>query len=154
MKKIVSIIRLTCMVLYLAACGKVEITMQEIYDAVTRAGITAPIVPSMLSDEFQLSELKIAHMQGDSSIYISLRSGNNEIQLTAIAHSEQSMLQHEKKAESISVWNIADIDHYVISNNKTLIVTWVTENIECTITTDCPEEDVYRLICSIYTSED
>ena len=33
MKKIVSLILLTCMVLSLAACGKVEITMQEIYDA-------------------------------------------------------------------------------------------------------------------------
>ena len=33
MKKIVAFILLTCMVLTLAACGKVEITMQEIYDA-------------------------------------------------------------------------------------------------------------------------
>ena len=33
MKKIVSLILLMCMVLSLAACGKVEITMQEIYDA-------------------------------------------------------------------------------------------------------------------------
>ena len=33
MKKIISFILLLCMVLSLAACGKVEITMQEIYDA-------------------------------------------------------------------------------------------------------------------------
>ncbi len=33
MKKIVAFILLLCMVLTLAACGKVEITMQEIYDA-------------------------------------------------------------------------------------------------------------------------
>jgi hypothetical protein len=73
----------------------------------------------------------------------------------AIAHSQQSMLQHEKKAENITVWNIANIDHYVIFNNQTLIVTWVTENIECSISADCPEEDVYKLIYSIYyLSED
>ena len=64
------------------------------------------------------------------------------------------MLQHEKKAESVAVWNLAGVDHYVISNNNTWIITWVINNIECTITTDCPEEDVYRLIKSIYTSED
>ena len=34
MKKIISLTLLLCMVLTLAACGKVEITMQEIYDAV------------------------------------------------------------------------------------------------------------------------
>ena len=33
MKKIIAFILLTCMALTLAACGKVEITMQEIYDA-------------------------------------------------------------------------------------------------------------------------
>ena len=34
MKKIIALILLLCMILTLAACGKVEITMQEIYDAV------------------------------------------------------------------------------------------------------------------------
>ena len=33
MKKVIALILLLCMVLTLAACGKVEITMQEIYDA-------------------------------------------------------------------------------------------------------------------------
>ena len=33
MKRIVTFILLTCMVMTLAACGKVEITMQEVYDA-------------------------------------------------------------------------------------------------------------------------
>ena len=93
-------------------------------------------------------------MEEDISINSRLVSDRYKIIFTAITHSDQSMFQHEKKAESIAVWNIADIDHYVISNNKTLIVTWVIENIECSITTDCPEEDVYRLIKSIYTSED
>ena len=128
--------------------------LQEIYDAVTEAGITVSIVPSKLSDEFKLEELQMLQLKEDISIHACLLSDHNRIIFTAITHSEQSMLQHEKKAESISVWNIAGIDHYVISNNNTFIITWITDNVECTITTDCPEEDVYKLICSIYTSED
>ena len=128
--------------------------LQEIHDAVTEAGITVPIVPSQLSDEFILEELKVSQLEEDTSLFARLESDRKEILFTAITHSEQAMLQHEKKAESIAVWDIADIDHYVIYNTDTFIITWVTDNIECTITTDCPEEDVYRLICSIYTSED
>lgn len=128
--------------------------LQEIYDAVTEAGIIAPIVPSKLSDDFILLELKMLPMQGDTSIYASFISDSNKILFTAIAHSQQPMLQYEKTPESITVWNIAGIDHYVLSNTDTFIITWVTDNIECTITTDCPEEDVYILINSIYTSED
>lgn len=128
--------------------------LQEIHDAVTEAGITVPIVPSQLSDEFILEELKVSQLEEDISIHSRLASDQNKIIFTAITHSEQAVLQHEKKEENIVVWNIADIDHYVIFNNNTLIITWVTENIECSITTDCPEEDVYSLIYSIYTSEE
>ena len=128
--------------------------LQEIHDAVTEAGITVPIVPSQLSDEFKLDELQILQLEEDTSIYACLTSEHNQVVLTAITHSTQSMFQHEKKEANIVVWNIADIDHYVIFNNQTLIVTWVTENIECSIAADCPEEDVYCLIYSIYTSED
>ena len=128
--------------------------LQEIHDAVTEAEITVPIVPSKLSGEFELFELEVKQFQGDIFIHSRLASDHNEILFTTITYSEQTMLQHEKKAENITVWNIADIDHYVISNNNTWIITWITENIECTITTDCLEEDVYRLIYSIYTSED
>lgn len=128
--------------------------LQEIYDAVTEAGITTPIVPSTLSDEFKLTELEVSQLEDDISIYSRLTSDRNKILFMAITHKEQAMLQYEKKDESIAVWNIAGIEHYVISNNAMLVVTWVTDKIECTITTDCPEEDVYRLIYSIYTSED
>ena len=127
--------------------------LQEIHDAVTEAGITVPIVPSKLSDEFILNELQILQLEADTSVYACLASDHNQIVFTAITHSDQSMLQHEKRAENISIWNIADIDHYVISNTDSFIVTWMIDNIECAITTDCPEEDVYRLIKSIYTSE-
>lgn len=128
--------------------------LQEIYHAVTEAGVTVPIVPRKLSGEFELVELKTKQLQGDVSIHARLTSNRNKILFMAIVHSQHSMLQHEKMAKNIAVWNTAGIDHYVISNNNTWIITWVTDNIECTITTDCPEEDVYRLINSIYTSED
>ena len=128
--------------------------LQQIYNEVVEAGITTPIVPSKLSIEFQLAELKLIPMQDDVSILSCLTSDHHQIVFTAITHSTQSLFQHEKKAENIAVWNIAGIEHYVISNTDMLIITWITDNIECTITTDCPEEDVYRLICSIYTSED
>ena len=128
--------------------------LQEIHDAVTAAGITVPIVPSQLSDEFNLDELQIFQLEDDTFIHACLMSEHNQVVFTATTHSDQSMLQHEKKGENIVVWNIADIDHYVIFNSTMWIITWITENIECSITTDCPEEDAYQLICSIYTSED
>ena len=128
--------------------------LQQIYDAVAEAGVTVPIVPQKLSDSFQLTEHYLFQLQEDISIHSRFISDYNEIIFSTITHSQQSMLQHEKTPDNVTVWNIAGIDHYVLSNTDTYIITWVTGNTECTITTDCPEEDVYRLIKSIYTSED
>ena len=127
--------------------------LQKIYDAVTEVGITTPIVPSKVPSEFELLELEVTQFQNDSFLYSRLASSRNEIQFTAVTHHDQTMFQHEKMSSSIAVWNISGIDHYVMSNTDTWIITWVTDSVECTVTTDCPEEDVYKLICSIYTSE-
>jgi NTP pyrophosphatase (non-canonical NTP hydrolase) len=85
--------------------------LQKIYDAITEAGITEQIVPSSLSDEFKLSELKITQLQGDISVHTRLRSDSNEILFTAIAHSEQAMLQHEKMQEILqkTAYNANDL---------------------------------------------
>jgi len=127
--------------------------LQEVYDTVTGLGVTQQIVPQKLSKEFELSELKVFQMLDDTSIYACLIGADKEILFTIIVHSEQAMFQHEKTPEHVPVWDLAGVEHYVISNTKELIVTWVVDNIECSVTTDCPEEDVYDFIKSIYTSE-
>lgn len=127
--------------------------LQEIYNTVTELGITEPIVPRELSTEFELTELKVLQMFDDTSIHCRFANKKYRILFTIIIHSKQAMFQHEKAAENASVWELAGAEHYVVSNTKELIVTWVANNIECTITTDCPKEDIYDFIKSIYTSE-
>lgn len=127
--------------------------LQQIYDTVTELGITEQIVPRKLSKEIELTELKTVQMLGDTTLHARLSSKKNELLFSVIVHSEQAMLQHEKTAENVSVWDLVGIEHYVISNTEELIITWVIDKIECTVITDCPEEDVYDFIKSIYTLE-
>lgn len=128
--------------------------LQQIYDAVTELGITQQIVPQKLSKEFELTEIKTLHFLGDTTIYAHLASNNHEYAFSAVVHSDQPMYHHEKTEDNISVWELVGTEHYVISNTEDLTVTWVVGNIECTVITDCPIEDTYVLIKSIYTSED
>ena len=127
--------------------------LQEIYDTVTELGITQQIVPQELSEEYELTELKAVQMFDDTFIHACLTDQHNNILFNVIVHSNQATLQCEKTAENISVWDLSGVEHYVISNTEDTTVTWVTNNIECTIAADCPEEDVYDFIKSIYTSE-
>lgn len=129
--------------------------LQEIYDTVTELGITQQIVPSQLSRDFELTELKVAPMFDDISIHTRLVNSDTEqrILLSYVIHGNQTTLQHEKTEDTVTVWELAENEHYVIANTNELTVTWVAGNVECTVTTNCPEKDVYALIKSVYTSE-
>lgn len=127
--------------------------LQQIYDTVTELGVTLPVVPQKLSNEYQLTQLKTLPFAEEISIYARLKNENNEILLAVIVHKDTVMLQHEKNATNIRIWDLDGVEHYVIPNKNEWIATWVIDNIECSITTDCPEEDIYELIKSIYTLE-
>ena len=65
MKKIVAFILLLCMVLSLAACGKVEITMQEIYDAVQTEALLKNHQSVYIRDELDGEILNVKYLTKD-----------------------------------------------------------------------------------------
>ena len=127
--------------------------LQQIYDAVADLGVTVPIVPTQLPLEYNLTDIKSIQLYEDCSMHACLVSGDNRITLTFAVHSKKETLQFEKDIKSVNVWDFSGVEHSVISNSGEYIVTWVTDCVECTIVADCIEDDVYKLIKSIYTSE-
>ena len=91
--------------------------LQQIYDTVTELGITEQIVPRKLSKEYELAELDTFQMLGDTLLYARLVNNDKELLFTIIIHDEKVMLQYEKDTENVSVWDLAGVEHYVLSNN-------------------------------------
>lgn len=128
--------------------------LQQFYDTVTELGITEPIVPRWVPDGFELAELKSYPVYNASTLYVHLKSNGNSLFFTIIAYDDKTILQHEKDTSNCSIWDLAGTEHYLLSNNGEQIITWMASGIECTITTDCSEEDMYRIVKSIYAMED
>lgn len=127
--------------------------LQQLHNVVTEWGVTDPIVPSWIPDGFELVELETSQMQENSSLYARFVYEEKEILFLITFCANETTLQHEKDTEPINSWNFSGTEHYVLSNINEHVVTWVTNGVECVITTGCEEEDVYRMIKSIYTSE-
>lgn len=128
--------------------------LQQIYDTVTELGITTPIIPRWIPDGFTLAELETLKFVEDTSIMCNLKSGEKSILFTFVTHTKDATFQHEKDENLVAIWDFAGQEHYVFVNNSEYIVTWLAEGVECTVITDCPEEDAYKMIDSIYASED
>lgn len=127
--------------------------LQQLHNVVTEWGITDPIVPSWIPDGFELVELEKSQMQENSSLYARFVYEEQVILFLITFCANETKFQHEKDTEPINSWNFSGTEHYVLSNINEHVVTWVTNDVTCVITTDCEEEDVYRMIKSIYTSE-
>lgn len=130
--------------------------LQQVYNALAEQGITNPVVPSWVPEGFALTELKTNKANGDDSVMACLVKGDQSIVISIAMHdNDATAFQHEKNENGIiDIWDLSGNEHYVIANMEQFIVTWVTNEIECTITTDCTEEEVYSIVKSIYTSED
>lgn len=128
--------------------------LKQIYDAVSELGITSPTVPRWVPDGFELVELKKYQIAEVHSIYANFENNSTNILITVTNRDTKIALQHEKDESVVSIWDLGNVEHYVMSNESEWIITWVSEEYECIISADCAKEDVYRIIKSIYTSED
>ena len=128
--------------------------LQQIYDAATELGITEPVVPMWIPEGFELEELEAFQFYEDVSLYASLNRDHEHLFLSAVFRENIETLQHEKNLQAVAILEVAGIDHYIIPNKENYVVTWMTGNIECSITTDCREEDIHKMVKSIYTPEE
>lgn len=128
--------------------------LQQIYDAATELGITEPVVPMWLPEGFELEELEAFQFAEDVSLYAALKSDSAYVSLSIICNDKMVSFKHEKDTQTVETIEMVGIDYYVVHNKGTYAVTWVTENIECSITTDCREEELHKILNSVYTPED
>lgn len=129
--------------------------LQQLYDTVTELGIIDPIVPTWVPKGFELTELNSYPALGSTMIFALFSREEFEILITFTKYENLSKtLQYEKNMENTKIWDLGCTEHYVLSNTNNHIVTWITNGIECSLAADCPEEDVYKIMKSIYTLED
>lgn len=126
--------------------------LQEIYNSVVELGITEPVVPMWVPQEYVLEELFVFEEPSESSICAIMKDHENELIISIAVQSAHAPLNHMKDTQNVEVLERDGIEHYIISNNEQVIATWATKNIECSVVMDC-QEDIYRILNSVYTTE-
>lgn len=126
--------------------------LQEVHDAVVDLGITEPVVPMWVPQEYVLEELLVVEEPSEVSIYANMKNNDNELIISITAQSIHSPLNHMKDTQNVKVFERDGVKHYIMTNIEQVSATWSTKNIECSVVTDC-QEDIYKILKSIYTTE-
>ncbi len=76
-------------------------------------------------------------------------NGNREI-LFLLRHLQIRNFKHLKRMTRIITYSMQETEYYIMSNIDRKNIIWHTENFECIITGEFSQEEVKRIINSIY----
>ena len=130
--------------------------LQKVYDAVTELGITEPVVPMWLPGDGELTSIRTVNARDVSYVVAGFSDSENGIEYAVLQVSQylkNSPSEYSKDKSGAETYEAEGIEHHIILNDEKLIVVFTTDNLECCIRIECQEDDLYRMIDSIYMME-
>lgn len=128
--------------------------LQQVYDEVADLGVTRPVVPMWIPEEYELTYLDIVPQRKKIQVRAKFSYATSEIMFVFEVYNQDSTRKHLKDDQRVGIYENDGIIHYILSNDSTTTVTWIIENIECSIYVDVQEDVLYKILDSIYEMED
>ncbi len=128
--------------------------LQKLYDTVAAQGVTIPVVPMWLDEAYVLESCKVTETPATSKIIANFSNGERELIFELQIYTDAVPREFHKNNPDAVPYEHNGVIHHVFQNNSLWSVVWENDNITCFVTIDCPESDVYRMIDSIYITEE
>ena len=128
--------------------------LQQIYDTVAGLGITEPVVPMWIPQEYHLERLKVDEAPMKVGISAGFLFNRSEVVYQLAVYDGEPAHQFYKDDAHYEIWELNGAHYHVTRNNEWWIVVWEKEHIECFLALDCREEDLMKILDSIYVTED
>ena len=127
--------------------------LQEVYDAVVGIGIMDPVVPMWLPDGYELTNLSSKNTPMLTGIWATFSDGYNEMIYKVDVYSGEPAHQYYKDDTHFESHEWLGMTYNVARNNDRWLVVWEKDNMECSLTLDCNEDTLWRILNSIYVTE-
>ena len=127
--------------------------LQQVYDEVVKMGITKPVVPMWLWEEYELMELKSRNTPTSFGLYSCFKYDTSNFIFRIDLLSTKFSHLYFKDISSVFYKEINGTEYKIGNNNNHWIVVWTVDSIECSIFVDCQENELYEILNSIYSME-
>jgi len=128
--------------------------LEELRQAVEDCGITVPVVPSWIPEEYELIELKVETFHTKKRLVTCFSSEGKAIVIMYEIYSVPVTHEFHKDEIEYGKFEAAGIEHHIYTNNGKQFALWDRENVQCSIVVDCQEESLTKILDSIYNMED
>lgn len=122
----------------------------QVYDAVVELGVTEPVVPMWLPEEYELFYIKIDSMRAQKCVISAFSNGEKELLLQTFIFNENVTPQYYKDDTTVNFIERNGTRFNIMRNTDNWVIIWSFDNVENSIFIDCQEDVLYEIIESIY----
>lgn len=125
----------------------------DLKNLMTEHGLSKTLIPGYIPEGYKIGNLEYDNLGDADTIFCQLSNGANDIMLIYSIHSgDSSSFQHEKDALSPEKYESGGTTYYIMSNMDDYFVSWLTDNVECTILGIPSRDEALKMITSLNQS--
>lgn len=128
--------------------------LQQVHDAVVEMGVTGPAVPMWLPEGYELVELKSAVYDKVEILNAGFSDGKNEFRWQVAIYRNNATRKIYKINNEVTEYEIFETTFQIMDNSEEKSIFWTEANFEFFFSVNCSEEVIYRIIHSIFTTEE
>lgn len=128
--------------------------LQEVYDAVTELGVTVPVVPMWIPEEYTLVQFKSFNDASKQVVVGEFQAPTGNIVLEIDTYDQNVSSVFQKNGQPVEIVELAGVEHIILRNKEAWIAVWTVDNLECSILVDCQESVLHDILRSIYIMEE
>lgn len=127
--------------------------LAELENLMIEHGLSDDLIPGYIPDGYKILDLQYTDLADVDSIFCQLSNGSNDILfIYRIYSGDSTSFQLEKDALSPEKYESGGTTYYIMSNMDDYFVTWLSENIECTISGISTHDEALKMITSLNQS--
>lgn len=127
--------------------------LQQVYDTVVELGVTEPVVPMWIPENYKLDEFIPLDSPLTKGICAQFFDGKNEIVYKLNVYDGEPAHEYYKDDTHYESHEREGTTYYINKNDGWWSVVWTRKNIECHLTLVCQEEVLWRILESIHVTE-
>lgn len=128
--------------------------LEELRQTVENYGVTVPVVPTWIPEEYELIELKTESGPSKTRIVARFETDNQTVAFYYDIYAHSVTHEFQKDESEYQKFEAASIIHKIYTNNGKQFALWDRDNVKCSIVVDCQEENLTKILDSIYNMED
>lgn len=128
--------------------------LQEVYEAVVEMGVTEPVVPMWLPEEYAFEDCSLTETVAMKKICAWFKSETGEAIYKLETYDANVWHEYHKDESEVVEYETGGVVYSVMQNNGKHVAIWTKDNAEFFLSINCRIDDFYKILDSIYYMED